>query len=137
MNRFMEAALSIARKAAEDVSEIPVGAVVVQNGEIIASAHNETESLCDPTAHAEILAIRRAAEAIGDWRLSGCDLYVTLEPCPMCMAAIRHARIRRLYCGAYKPADAPVPHMPETYYGIEEDACARVLRTFFTSRRED
>ena len=136
MNAFMEAALEVARTAAKVALEIPVGAVVVRGGEIIASAHNETEALPDPTAHAEILAIRRAAAFLGDWRLTDCDLYVTLEPCEMCMAAIRHARIRRLYCGAYKPADAPKPHTPETYYGIEEEACAALLRTFFTSRRE-
>ncbi len=135
MNVFMQAALAAAEEAAADFSEIPVGAVVVHDGEIIARAHNRKEELHDPTAHAEILAIRKAAEKLRDWRLSECDLYVTLEPCPMCMAAIREARIRRLYCGASKPIDAPELKLPETYYGIEEDACAAVLKTFFQNRR--
>lgn len=135
MNKFMQAALAVAREAAVGFSEIPVGAVVVRNGEVIASAHNQKEISHDPTAHAEILAIRIASEKIGDWRLSDCDLYVTLEPCPMCMAAIREARIRRLYCGAYKPVDAPVLKNPETYFGIEEDACTRILQDFFQERR--
>lgn len=136
MNGFMQEALNEARKGAADFSEIPVGAVVVYAGKIIARAHNRKEELSDPTAHAEILAIRRAAEVLGDWRLSSCDLYVTLEPCPMCMAAIREARIRRLYCGAYKPVDAPALPTPEAYYGIEEDACTELLKTFFKNRRE-
>ncbi len=135
MNGFMQEALAEARKAAAAFSEIPVGAVIVQRGEIIARAHNRKEMLCDPTAHAEILALRKAAEHLGDWRLVGCDLYVTLEPCPMCMAAIREARIHRLYCGAYKPANAPVLPSPETYYGIEEEACTKLLQDFFQTRR--
>lgn len=136
MNGFMQEALAEARKGTVSFSEIPVGAVVVRDGEIIARAHNEKENLSDPTAHAEILAIRRAAEVLGDWRLSSCDLYVTLEPCPMCMAAIREARIRRLYTGAYKPQDAPCLPSPETYSGIEEEACTELLKDFFKSRRE-
>ncbi len=136
MNGFMQEALKEARIGNADFSEIPVGAVIVHDGKIIARAHNGKEKLSDPTAHAEILAIRRAAEVLGDWRLSSCDLYVTLEPCPMCMAAIREARIRRVYSGAYKPADAPPLPSPESYYGIDEDACAELLKDFFKARRE-
>ena len=136
MNVFMQAALAAAREAAENAEEIPVGAVIVQYGEIIARAHNLKEALHDPTAHAEILAIRHAAAHLRDWRLSDCDLYVTLEPCPMCMAAIREARIRRLYCGASKPLDAPSLKNPETYFGIEEDDCTALLKSFFQNRRE-
>lgn len=135
MNVFMQAALAIAREASEIANEIPVGAVIVKDGEIIARAHNMKEALHDPTAHAEILAIRHAAQALRDWRLSDCDLYVTLEPCPMCMAAIREARIRRLYCGAAKPSDAPTLKEPESYFGIEEDACTEVLQSFFRKQR--
>ena len=134
MNVFMQAALEAAKEAVGS-SEIPVGAVIVRGGEIIARAHNRKEASHDPTAHAEILAIRHAAEALGDWRLSDCDLYVTLEPCPMCTAAIREARIRRLYFGAFKPQDAPSPQSPETYCGIEEDACTQLLQDFFQKRR--
>ncbi len=137
MNGFMRAALATAEEAKNAFSEIPVGAVIVHRGEIIARAHNRKEELHDPTAHAEILAIREAAAILGDWRLCECDLYVTLAPCPMCLAAIREARIRRLYCGAYRPQDAPTPKDPETYYGIEEEACAALLREFFAAKREE
>lgn len=135
MNVFMQAALSVARKAAIEGAEVPVGAVVVHRGEIIARAHNQKETLQDPTAHAEILAIRAAAKHLGDWRLADCDLYVTLEPCPMCMAAIREARIRRLYCGAVKPPEAVPLKNPEMYFGIEEEACTHLLQSFFHSCR--
>ncbi len=135
MNVFMQEALAVARMAASDLSEIPVGAVLVRGGEIIARAHNRKEELHDPTAHAEILVLREASALLRDWRLSDCDLYVTLEPCPMCMAAIREARIRRVYCGAYKPTDAPALKEPEMYFGIEEDACTQLLQDFFQKRR--
>ena len=132
----MQEALFVAKQALEKhVQEIPVGAVVVQNGVVIASAHNERESLSDPTAHAEILAIRRACAKIGDWRLTDCDLYVTLEPCPMCMAAILAARVRRLYCGAYAPAKTAQSSPTEIYYGIDETPCAELLQQFFDARR--
>jgi len=136
MNAFMQAALAVALEVATDFTEIPVGAVIVHKGEIIAKAHNQKEALHDPTAHAEILAIRAASAVLGDWRLSECDLYVTLEPCPMCMAAIREARIRRLYCGAYKPANLVELKSPDIYYGIEEEACTNILKTFFQKRRK-
>ncbi len=137
MNAFMQAALDTAREGAVLFSEIPVGAVVVHQGKIIARAHNRREELHDPTAHAEILAIREAANVLQDWRLTDCDLYVTLEPCEMCMAAIRASRIRRLYCGAYKPKDAPHAKEPEVYYGIEEEACAALLQDFFQKQRAE
>ncbi len=139
LNVFMQEALSVAKRALENtVKEVPVGAVVVQNGIVIASAHNEREHLCDPTAHAEILALRRAAAYLGDWRLSDCDLYVTLEPCPMCLAAIKAARVRRLYCGAYaseNPNSNHPAHM-EIYYGIDETPCSELLQKFFAAQRQ-
>ena len=97
--RFMKRALVLAEQAAQR-GELPVGAVVVHGGEITAEAHNETEALRDPTAHAEVLALRRAAEALGDWRLSDCTLFVTLEPCPMCFGAALQAHLGRLVYGA-------------------------------------
>ena len=142
----MALALAEARAAAER-GEVPVGAVIVRGGEILASAGNRTLELKDPTAHAETLAIRLACEAIQSERLIDCDLYVTLEPCPMCAAAISFARLRRLYFGAYDPKGGGVEHgprifsqptchhRPEVYGGICEDACAAQLRTFFAQRR--
>ncbi|MGX5665285.1 nucleoside deaminase [Rhizobium daejeonense] len=146
-NGFMEAALEEAR-AAGGRGEVPIGAVVVHEGSIVARAGNETRALRDITAHAEILAIRRAAETIGDERLSGADLYVTLEPCTMCAAAISFARIRRLYYGAEDPKGGGVDngvrfyrqptchHVPEVYSGIAEMESAEILRGFFRDRRE-
>lgn len=146
-NGFMEAALEEAR-AAGDRGEVPIGAVVVHEGSIVARAGNETRALHDITAHAEILAIRRAAKTIGDERLSGADLYVTLEPCTMCAAAISFARIRRLYYGAEDPKGGGVDngvrfyrqptchHVPEVYSGIAETESTEILRSFFRDRRE-
>jgi tRNA(Arg) A34 adenosine deaminase TadA len=143
---FMVAALAEAKRAGER-GEVPIGAVVVADGRIVASAGNETRALNDVTAHAEILAIRRAAEAIGDERLSGADLYVTLEPCTMCAAAISFARIRRLYYGAEDPKGGGVDngvrfyaqptchHAPEVYSGLGETESATLLRDFFQNRR--
>ncbi|WP_374304031.1 nucleoside deaminase [Ferrovibrio sp.] len=144
----MEIALEEAR-AAEVRGEVPIGAVVVDgsNGSVVARAGNETRAQNDPTAHAEILAIRRAAEALGAERLSGCDLYVTLEPCTMCAAAISFARLRRLYYGADDPKGGGVAHgarffaqptchhRPEVYGGIHEAAAAALLRDFFAAKR--
>lgn len=128
--------------------EVPVGAVIVdKQGEILAVAGNEVMGRHDPTAHAEMLAIRAACEAFGSERLSECDLYVTLEPCPMCAAAISMARIRRLYFGAYDPKSGGVEHgarvfeanschhKPEVYGGIQEAQCSKILKDFFESRR--
>ena len=142
----MKAALEEARAAA-DRGEVPVGAVVVKDGEIVARAGNRTLQDRDPTAHAELLAIRAAASKLGSERLIGCDLYVTLEPCAMCAAAISFARIRRLYFGAgdakmgaveHGPrffAQATCHHAPEVYSGIAEIEASELLRAFFRNRR--
>lgn len=145
---FMTQALDEARAAASR-GEVPVGAVVVEaaTGRILARAGNETEATHDPTAHAEILALRRAAHAQGAPRLPDCDLYVTLEPCAMCAAAISFARIRRLYFGAYDAKGGGVEHgprfftqptchhAPEVIGGLGETAAAELLKDFFKDRR--
>jgi len=142
----MAAALEEAR-AAVCAGEVPVGAVVVRDGAILARAHNMPRGLADPTAHAELLAIRRAAEALGQEKLEGCELWVTLEPCAMCAGAIAHARIARLYYGAADPKGGAVEHgarifaqpqclhRPEVYSGIGEAEAAGLLRDFFRARR--
>lgn len=142
----MQLALEEAR-AAGLRGEVPVGCVVVRNGEVIARAGNRTLELRDPTGHAELLAIRAAAAALASERLTGCDLYVTLEPCTMCTAAMSFARIRRLYFGAADPKGGAVEngvrffasptchHRPEVYGGINESECAGLLRDFFAARR--
>jgi tRNA(adenine34) deaminase len=142
----MARALEEARLAAAR-GEVPVGAVVVREGAILAAAGNSPRAAHDPTAHAEMLAIRAACAAIGDERLSGCDLYVTLEPCTMCAAAISFARVRRLYFGALDPkggavesgvrffAQATCHHAPEIYGGLREAEAAALLRAFFHPRR--
>ncbi len=138
---FAEAELAVA------TGEVPIGAVVVRDGEVVARAYNRTLTDKDPTAHAEMLVLRAAATAVGNERLAGCDLYVTLEPCTMCAAAISLARIRRLYYGAADPkggavesgvrffAAATCHHRPEIYSGIGEERAAQLLKTFFASRR--
>jgi tRNA(adenine34) deaminase len=142
----MELALQEAR-AAEATGEVPVGCVIVRDGTVIARAGNRTLHDRDPTAHAELLAIRAAATAMGSERLADCDLHVTLEPCAMCAAAISFARIRRLYYGAADPKGGAVEngvrffaspschHRPETYGGINESDSAALLRAFFKERR--
>ncbi|QDH36032.1 nucleoside deaminase [Porphyrobacter sp. YT40] len=142
----MGRALALARTAAA-AGEVPIGAVIVKDGAIIAEAHNAPRTDHDPTAHAEILAIRRAAQALGDERLTGCDLWVTLEPCAMCAGAISHARIARLYYAASDPKGGAVEHgarvfdqpqtlhRPEIYAGLGEDEAAELLRGFFRERR--
>jgi tRNA(Arg) A34 adenosine deaminase TadA len=143
----MERALALAREAAER-GEVPVGAVIMgPSGELLAEAANRTEETNDPTAHAEMLAIRSAAARVGAPRLVGCDLYVTLEPCPMCAQAISFARIRRLYWGAPDPKGGGVEHgprifdqptchhRPELYPGIAEAEAGALLRAFFKGRR--
>jgi tRNA(Arg) A34 adenosine deaminase TadA len=142
----MEMALEEARAAAER-GEVPIGAVVVLDGTVLASAGNRTIERDDPTAHAEMLAIRAAAAAAGSQRLEGADLYVTLEPCAMCAAAISFARIRRLYFGASDPKSGAVEsgvrffgdptchHAPDVYGGMAEDEAAALLRDFFRERR--
>jgi len=134
-------------RAAGGRGEVPVGAVVVRERGIVAAAGNRTRELNDPTAHAEVLAIRAACAAVSSERLTGCDLYVTLEPCPMCAGAISFARIRRLYFGAGDPKGGAVEsgvrlysaptchHAPEVYGGIREGQAAALLRDFFGERR--
>lgn len=143
---YMQAALELARQAAE-VGEVPVGAIVVRDGEIIGRGANRPIGTHDPTAHAEIIAMREAAASLGSDRLTGCDLWVTLEPCAMCAGAIAHARIARLYYGASDPKggavehgprlfeQATVHHRPEVYGGICEDEAGVLLREFFAGRR--
>jgi cytidine deaminase len=143
---FMAAALDEARAAAAR-GEVPVGAVVVRDGQIVARAGNRTRELNDPTAHAEVLAIREACQLSGSERLPGHDLYVTLEPCPMCAAAISAARLDRLYYGAGDPKSGGVAvgarvfshpqchHVPEVYDGIGAAASESLLREFFATRR--
>ncbi len=136
----------LAQQAAK-AGEVPVGAVLVKDGAVLAQAHNLVLTRRDPTAHAELLAIRQACQALGNERLEGCDLYVTLEPCPMCAQAISFARIRRLYFGAYDAKGGGVEngarifaqptchHAPEVYGGIGEQACGQILKDFFAQRR--
>ena len=144
---YMATALEEA-KLARDRGEVPVGAVLVSAaGEILARAGNRTRELSDPTAHAEILVIRAAANSIGSERLNGCDLYVTLEPCPMCAAAISAARVQRLYSGASDPKSGGVAHgakvfsheqshhAPEVYDGISAQDASELLKAFFAAKR--
>jgi len=143
---FMQTALEEAR-AAGARGEVPVGCVIVRDGEVIARAGNRTIVDKDPTAHAELLAIRAAAAALRSERLADCDLYVTLEPCAMCAAAMSFARIRRLYFGAADPKGGAVEHgvrffasptcyhRPEVYGGISESESAALLKEFFQARR--
>ncbi|GJD80445.1 tRNA-specific adenosine deaminase [Methylobacterium gregans] len=142
----LDLAFAAARRAAE-AGEVPVGAVVMRDGAVLAVAHNQPRALRDPTAHAEILAIRAACAAVGNERLTGCDLYVTLEPCPMCAGAISFARIRRLYFGAADAKGGGVEngprvfdqptchHAPDVYGGFREREAAQLLRDFFAGRR--
>lgn len=134
-------------KAAVEVGEVPIGCVVVKNGEVLAAANNRTLRDRDPTAHAEVLALRAAAKRLSSERLIDCDLYVTLEPCTMCASAISFARIRRLYFGAHDPKGGAVEsgvrffnaptchHRPEVYGGIGEAEAASILRDFFAAKR--
>jgi tRNA(adenine34) deaminase len=143
---FMDLALKAAEKAGKS-GEVPIGCVIVRNNEVIAAAGNRTIGDRDPTAHAEVLAIRGAAEKLGSERLTDCDLYVTLEPCTMCAGAISFARIRRLYYGAADAKGGAVDsgvrffasptchHAPEVYSGVGESVSAALLRDFFRERR--
>jgi tRNA(adenine34) deaminase len=146
MVSFMELALAEARAAAA-AGEVPVGAVIVRDGRVVARAGNRTLADRDPTAHCEMLAIRQAAGELASERLADCDLYVTLEPCAMCAAAISFARIRRLYYGAADPKGGAVEngvrfftspachHRPEVYGGMAETEAGQLLRDFFHKRR--
>ena len=146
-NKFMKIALEEAEIAAKE-GEMPVGAVIVRNGEVIATGHNLRNVSHDPTLHAEIVAIRKAAELLKDWRLSDCDLYVTLEPCVMCSGAIINSRMRSVYFGAYDAeygaAGGRIDLFSKSYFGsttkvyagIMEDECTSMLKDFFASLRE-
>jgi tRNA(adenine34) deaminase len=143
---FMKKALEQACIAL-DLDEVPVGAVIVKEGQIISTGHNLKETSKDPTAHAEILAIRMASEVLGGWRLSDCDMYVTLEPCAMCCGAILQARIRKLYIGAMDPKGGAAGsklnlldgygfnHKCEIETGLLEEECSQILKDFFKSKR--
>jgi tRNA(adenine34) deaminase len=144
--RFIKAALKQAAVAAKK-GEVPVGAVVVLDGRVVARAHNQRESKADPTAHAEMIALRRAANRLGGWRLGGCTLYVTLEPCPMCAGAMINARLDAVVFGAYDPkagccgtlydlgSDSRFNHRVKVTGGVMEAACAKMLSDFFRDRR--
>lgn len=143
--KYMVIALEQAKKGAM-IGEVPIGAVVVKNGEILASAHNLCETLKDPIAHAEILAIKKAAEKVGDFRLTGAELYVTLEPCPMCAGAAVNARISEIIFGAADPVKGALgsvtnlysfdfPNKPTVFGGIKEKEAAVLLQKFFKAKR--
>jgi tRNA(adenine34) deaminase len=144
--RFMDLALDEARRCIEH-GDVPVGCAIVSAGEVLARSGNERELRADPTAHAETIALRAAAEASGTWRLDGCTMYVTLEPCAMCAGAIVLARLDRVVVGAADPKagfagslgnlvqDPRLNHRVELTTGVREDACGEVLRDFFRDRR--
>lgn len=145
-DHFMQIALEEAEQAMRE-NEVPVGALVVHEGRIIARAHNQREQLRDPTAHAEMIAITQAAESRQSWRLDGCTLYVTLEPCPMCAGAILQARIPTVVYGATDPkagavdtlfhllADSRLNHRVETTAGVLASSCGEILTRFFQEQR--
>ena len=144
---YMRQALAQAQVALQ-AGEVPVGAVVVREGRIIARAHNERERLGDPTAHAEVLALRRAAQTVGDWRLEDCTMVVTLEPCPMCAGAIVGARVKKLYFGAYEPksgsaesrfsvlTESGLNHVTEYEGGVLGAQCSELLKNYFKAKRK-
>ena len=146
MNSYMEEALREAEKA-YNLGEVPVGAVIVKDGEIVGRGHNLTETSGDPTMHAEMLAIREAAERLGGWRLTGCSMYVTLEPCSMCAGALVWSRIEKLYIGAKDPKAGAcgsvfnivesdkLNHRLEVEYGIMEQESSEILKRFFKELR--
>jgi tRNA(adenine34) deaminase len=145
MDIYMEVAIKEARKALY-LQEVPVGAVIVKDGKVLSRAYNLRETLKDPTAHAEILAIRKAAEILGSWRLTGCSIYVTLEPCPMCAGAIVNSRISNLYIGTFDPRagacgsvmnlvqNESLNHYVKVHWEYS-DECSDILTNFFRERR--
>lgn len=144
--QWMRRAMQEARKA-EEIDEVPIGAVIVRDGEILAAAFNMRETNRNPLAHAEIEAIQKAAGVLGGWRLLGCTLYVTLEPCPMCAGAIVNARIPRVVFGAYDKkagalgtlydlAEGKLNHTPEVRGGVLDEECAALLSTYFRKKRK-
>ena len=146
-DEYMRLALSLAEQAAR-IGEVPVGAVIVKDSEVIAEAYNLRENGGGATAHAELLAIEKACERLGTWRLSGCEMYVTLEPCPMCAGAIINSRLDKVVFGA-KDANGgafgslidlnsyPLGHKPEIVSGILENECRELLRDFFEKKRKE
>jgi len=145
---FMREALQQAQKAVE-ANEVPVGAIIVHAGKIIARAYNQVELLKDATAHAEMLALTQAEAAVGDWRLTDCDLYVTKEPCPMCAGALVHTRVRRLIFGCADPSAGAAGsvmnllqmpafnHRCDVVSGVLQDECVAILQNFFRKRRDE
>ncbi|MAD79046.1 MAG: tRNA-specific adenosine deaminase [Planctomycetaceae bacterium] len=145
---MMERAIELARSAA-GANEVPVGAVVYRGDQIVAEAANNREATGDPTGHAELVALRLAGERLNSWRLEGCSMAVTLEPCPMCAGALVNARLEKLVFGAYDakagaccslfdiPADGRLNHRVEMIGGVEEERCAELLRSFFRRRRAE
>ena len=146
-NEYMKLALEQAEESLKS-DDVPVGAVIVKNGEVIGKGYNCRERYNDPTAHAEVLAIKEAARSVGSWHLEDCELYVTLEPCPMCAGAIINSRIKKVVFGAYEPKSGscssdsvvnlfnlPYNHNPEVYGGICEQQCAELLTEFFKEKR--
>ncbi|ETN93029.1 tRNA-specific adenosine deaminase [Gammaproteobacteria bacterium MOLA455] len=143
---FMSRALVLAQQAAA-AGEVPVGALVVKGGEVIGEGYNQPITSCDPTGHAEIIALRNAATALGNYRLSGCDLYVTIEPCTMCVGAMVHARIGRIIFGAREPRagalESQLRLMDESHYnhsiewqgGVLADECGAIMSGFFRAKR--
>ena len=148
MEKYMQLAFEEAKKAAA-MGEVPVGAVIVKDGEVIATGHNLTESAKDPTAHAEMIAIRIAAAKLGGWRLPGCQMYVTTEPCSMCAGAIVWARIEKLYIGTMDtksgacgsvfniPQEAKLNHFVEIETGIMQAECSQLMKDFFKKLRKE
>jgi tRNA(adenine34) deaminase len=146
MNDFMKLAIEEAKKAFNK-EEVPIGAVLVKNGEVVSKAHNLKETNNDPTAHAEMLAIQEAAIGLGTWRLDDCELYVTIEPCPMCAGALVQSRIKRLIIGAMEPKfgaagsifnivnHPQLNHRIEVIEGIMEDECLQLMKDFFEMLR--
>ena len=145
MMRYMSYALKEAAKAADE-GEVPVGCIIIKDGKVIAASHNTVESSHDATCHAEINAIKAACEKTGEKTLADCEMYVTLEPCPMCAGAVISAKIKRIYIGAQEPKSGcfgsvcdfsvmKFNHKPEIYIGINEDECSQVLKNFFKNKR--
>ena len=145
---YMREALHEAKKAAK-INEVPVGAVIVRRGKIIARAHNLKEKKGNALLHAELIAIKKASRAVRDWRLCECDIYITLEPCPMCAGALINARVNKIFFGAYDekwgccgslynlPADTRFNWRPEVLGGILQDECAAILKDYFKRKRAD
>ena len=146
-NDYMKLAIDAAKNTQES-QDVPIGAVIVKDGEVIATGYNEREANGDSTAHAEIQAIRKACQTLGGWHLDSCELYVTLEPCPMCMGAIVNSRIKRVVFGAKDPKagacgsvfnfnDYPLNHKPEIISGVMEEEGRKLLSDFFAERRKN